>query len=94
MDNKFVIRKVDVRQIINSLVEMWNFGADFVDIHAIMEPEQDKVVLSAKEEYMCERLEEDKFIAEEEPVKEEESEAPQQGLTNDIINQLLEDDDE
>ena len=91
MNNEFIIRKIDVRNLIDSLVELWNAGVNYVDVKGVPGEDMDRILLGVRHEYK-EGMRED-----EEKYYTTENGAPlddkPERLTDDDINQLLNDDE-
>lgn len=50
MENR--IRKVHLESLINMLTDIWNAGADFVDIESKTEEDGDMIILSVADDYL------------------------------------------
>jgi hypothetical protein len=77
------IQKIPLDNLINTLVDIYNAGVDYVDIFGISEKDNDNIVVSFTEEYMTE--EGKKNFTKEDLNLEIRSEK----LTDDDINQLI-----
>lgn len=75
-NNDRIIRKVDLKMLIDTLVDVYNSGANYVDIVGKADEEQDTIGIIVHEDYMADP---DEMI-------EEEEDKP---LSDDDINQLL-----
>lgn len=89
------IRMIALGPFIDSLIEIYNSGADFIDLIGDPSDGQDKLGIFVKKEYMNEnRSEEESYIFEkvddEEFIVNEDFDE-QSKLTDDDINQLLQD---
>lgn len=88
MSDNFIIRKIDVRNLIDSLIELWNAGVNYVDIQGVPGDEMDRILLGVKHEYK------EGFRDEEEKYYSTDGGAPlddkHEKLTDDELNQLLE----
>ena len=91
MENNFIIRKVDVKNLIDSLVELWNAGVNYVDLQGMPGDVMDRVLLGVKQEYRRgSREDEEKYYSTDGGAPLDEK--PER-LTDDDINQLLNDDE-
>lgn len=51
MEKKFKIRKVPLEMLLNTLDELWQRGAEFVDIEGTISTFQDKVEFMTRSDY-------------------------------------------
>lgn len=53
MENKkeVVLRKIPLKLVIEILTDLWNRGADYVDIIGMSDEIQDNIAIAAKDEY-------------------------------------------
>lgn len=77
-NNEVIIRKIDLKVLIDTLVDVYNSGANYVDLVGKPDEEQDTIGIIVHENYMADP---DEMIEE-----EEEEDKP---LSDDDINQLL-----
>jgi len=59
MKSKILIRKIALHNFITSLIEIYDDGADFIDIMGTTDPNQDEIGLMVREEYYSEEPTED-----------------------------------
>lgn len=76
--NEVIIRKIDLKVLIDTLVDVYNSGANYVDLIGKPDEEQDTIGIIVHEDYMADP---DDLIEE-----EEDDDKP---LSDDDINQLL-----
>lgn len=76
-ENKFTIHKVPIDVLLTILEELWNKGADFIDIIGTINPEakEDKIGIIVRKEYMNSEagdfeFERDEFIQNDIPLSE------------------------
>lgn len=84
--------KIPVKILIETLVSLYEMGADYIDIIGINNIEQDTIAISVRKEYMC--ADYDEFDDEEyEEYEDEEEETPIKKinikLSDEDLNQLL-----
>jgi len=51
MEEKFKIQKIPLEMLMTLLNDLWEDGAEFVDIEATLSSLKDKIEVSAKDEY-------------------------------------------
>jgi hypothetical protein len=73
-------RKINLQLLLDALTNIWDSGADYVDIIGIQGEDQDVINIVVKEEYMSE---------EETDVYDEEEEDDDQPLSDEDINNLI-----
>lgn len=83
-----VLKKVDINELMDTMMELWTRGVDFVDI--VIKPDENSISLMFTEEYLSDEAkekllemeeEEDDFLDECIEVKSK--------LTDDDLNQLI-----
>ena len=79
-ENKKMVKfqKIPLKGLIETLQEVYNQGADFIDIVGIPDEDQDIIGIHVREEYLSEDLEEE----------EDEEESPGE-LSDEDLNQLI-----
>lgn len=89
MENNRILaaRQVKIEHMMDALMELWNMGLEYVDVHGERGEDQDSVVLEFSKAYMDEEYK-DRF---DEFFKEDTNEEGQvtKRLTDDDINRLL-----
>jgi hypothetical protein len=56
MDNKeFILRKIPLKGLIDSLIEMYNEGATFIDIYGKTNSHQDVMGINIRDEYLMKK---------------------------------------
>lgn len=75
-NNDRIIRKIHLKTFIDTLVDVYNSGANYVDIVGKPDEEQDTIGIIVHEDYM----------ADPDEIEEEDDDKP---LSDDDINQLL-----
>ena len=80
-ENKKMVKfqKIPLKGLIETLQEVYNQGADFIDIVGIPDEDQDIIGIHVREEYLSEDLEDE----------EEEQDEDQEGLSDEDLNQLI-----
>ena len=73
-------RKINLQLLLDALTNIWDSGADYVDIIGIQGEDQDVINIVVKEEYMSE---------EETDVYDDEEEDDDQPLSDEDINNLI-----
>lgn len=82
MSKETTIKKIPLNSLINTLVEIYNRGVDYIDIIASPGKEQDKMAISFTADYMTD--EGKKYFEGEETI------VPSSGkLNDDDLNQLI-----
>jgi hypothetical protein len=78
MENKEIaLRKIPLKVLIEILQDVWDQGADYVDIIGIPDAIQDNICIAVKEEYMTDS-------------QEEENPSPEnKEITDEDLNQLI-----
>lgn len=85
MENREIkIQKIPLDRLIETLVDLYNKGIDYIDIAGVQEDEQDRMAIVFTREYMTE--EGKKNFGEEEEL---DLEIGPSKLTDDDINQLI-----
>lgn len=85
-----VLRKIELKVFIDTLVEVYNSGADYIDIVGNPEENQDTIGIVVHEEYMNADHEEMEVIDEEEELFEEDLEPKKDiPLSDEDINELI-----
>lgn len=51
-NHNILLRKIPVDKLIDVLIEMYNYGVDYIDIGGVPGEEQDKVAISFTRDYM------------------------------------------
>lgn len=80
-ENKKMVKfqKIPLKGLIEALQEVYNQGADFIDIVGIPDEDQDIIGIHVREEYLSDDLEEE---------DEDEEESPGE-LSDEDLNQLI-----
>lgn len=80
-ENKKMVKfqKIPLKGLIETLQEVYNQGADFIDIVGIPDEDQDIIGIHVREEYLSDDLEDE----------EEEQDENQEGLSDEDLNQLI-----
>lgn len=55
MSNKLILRKIELKMLIDTLVEVYNTGADYIDIEGSTGDSQDVIGIIVHPEYMSEQ---------------------------------------
>jgi hypothetical protein len=78
MENKEItLRKIPLKVLIEILQDVWDHGADYVDIIGVPDAIQDNICVAVKEEYMIDS-------------QEEENSSPEnKEITDEDLNQLI-----
>lgn len=85
MENNLIIQKIPLNKLIDTLIEIYNQGVDYVDLHGIKGEEFDKMAITFTKEYMSkEGIENFKDIPEEK-IKPTDISL----LSDDDINQMI-----
>jgi len=50
-NNQFVLRKVPLLELVNTLISIYNKGVDFVDIIGVLDGEQDQIGIAYNDDY-------------------------------------------
>jgi len=92
MSKQLKIRMIPLGHFIDTLIQIYNSGADFIDLVGDPAEMQDKLGIFVKQEYINNnRTEEETYIFGFEEESPEQKEADIKMLTDDDINQLLND---
>jgi hypothetical protein len=83
-----VLKKVDINELMDTMMELWTRGVDYVDI--IIKPEENSIALMFTEDYLSEEAKEKLLEMEEddEGIADEYVEVKSK-LTDDDLNQLM-----
>lgn len=81
-----VLRKVDINELMDTMMELWTRGVDYVDI--IIKPEDNTISLLFTEEYLSDEAKENLLEMEDNDVPDECVEVKSK-LTDDDLNQLM-----
>lgn len=79
-NKEIVLRKIPLKLVINILTDLWNRGADYVDIIGVPDEIQDNIAIAAKDEYFS------KGDVEEYDVELEEDD---ESLNDEDLNELI-----
>jgi hypothetical protein len=71
--DKFKIKKIDLKKFIEQLVDIYDSGADYIDMEVIVKKDQDTVKIIVLDEYLS----------------DEEEEEEQGDISEDYLNNLL-----
>lgn len=83
-----VLKKVDINELMDTMMELWTRGVDFIDI--MIKPEENSIALTFTEEYLSDEAKEK--LSE---MEDEDDDAPDEyvevksKLTDDDLNQLM-----
>jgi hypothetical protein len=83
---EIILRKIALQKFIETLVNIYNSGADYVDIIGTPDDNQDIISIVVHEEYLSKDEDEIEFIDEEE---EEYIEPNNKPLSDEDINELI-----
>lgn len=86
---KAVLKKVDINELMNTMMELWNRGVDYVDI--MVRPDENTITLLFTEEYLSDEAKDalsDIEYDEDDDQVEEQVEI-KGGLTDEDLNQLM-----
>jgi hypothetical protein len=83
---EIILRKIALQKFIETLVNIYNSGADYVDIIGTPDEDQDIISIVVHEEYLSKDEDEIEFIDEEE---EEYIEPNNKPLSDEDINELI-----
>ena len=72
-------QKIPLKGLIETLQEVYNQGADYIDIVGIPDEDQDIIGIHVREEYLSDDLEDE----------EEGQDENQEGLSDEDLNQLI-----
>lgn len=88
MKNNPVLKKVDISELMDTMMELWRRGIDYIDI--VIKPEENSIALLFTEDYLSdeakEKLEE---MEEEDEGFIEKYREIKGGLTDEDLNQLM-----
>lgn len=83
-----VLKKVDINELMDTMMELWTRGVDFVDI--VIKPDENSISLMFTEEYLSDEAKEELDNAEEdEDDFLDECIEVKSKLTDDDLNQLI-----
>ena len=84
MGNQIKLQKIPLKRFLEALTEIYETGAEFIDIIGIPNTDQDTIGLAVKDEYMLENIKEDIPIIEkkEKPVLEKKVKLSEQDIKN------------
>jgi len=83
-----VLKKVDINELMDTMMELWTRGVDFVDI--VIKPDENSISLMFTEEYLSDEAKEELDNAEEdEDDFHEECIEVKSKLTDEDLNQLI-----
>jgi hypothetical protein len=51
-NNQFVLRKVPLLELVNTLISIYNRGVDFVDVIGVLDGEQDQIGIAYNDDYI------------------------------------------
>lgn len=88
-NNEVVLRKIPLKLIIEILTDLWNRGADYVDIIGVPNEIQDNIALAAKDEYFSKGDDVEEDVYEIELEEEEEDIDEDTSLNDDDLNELI-----
>jgi hypothetical protein len=80
---EIILRKIALQKFIETLVNIYNSGADYVDIIGTPDEDQDIISIVVHEEYLSKDEDEIEFI------DEEEEEPNNKPLSDEDINELI-----
>lgn len=86
MKNHPVLKKVDINDLMDTMMELWRRGVDYVDI--VIRPEDNAIALTFTEDYLSQEAKEELAKMEENDPLEEYREI-KGGLTDEDLNQLM-----
>jgi hypothetical protein len=81
-----VLKKVDINELMDTMMELWTRGVDYVDI--MINPKENTISLTFAEDYLSDEARESLPEMEEDDIPEEYVEVKSK-LTDDDLNQLL-----
>ena len=84
-----VLKKVDINELMDTMMELWTRGVDFVDI--VIKPDENSIALMFTEEYLSEEAK-DKLLEMEEDDEDnfhDEYVEVKSKLTDEDLNQLI-----
>jgi hypothetical protein len=85
-----VLKKVDINELMDTMMELWTRGVDYVDI--VIKPEENSIALMFTEEYLSEEAKEKLLEMEnddEDSLSPDEYIEVKSKLTDDDLNQLM-----
>jgi hypothetical protein len=89
------LNKIPLKVLLDALEQLYEMGADYIDIIGVNNIEQDTIALAVKQEYMCPEYEEGEEDGDEEEYEEEEENTTPPikkiniKLSDEDLNQLL-----
>jgi hypothetical protein len=90
------LNKIPLKVLLDALEQLYEMGADYIDIIGVNNIEQDTIALAVKQEYMCPEYEEWEEDGEEDGDEEEDKEEEKTPikkinikLSDEDLNQLL-----
>jgi hypothetical protein len=84
-----VLRKIALQKFIETLVDVYNSGADYVDIIGTPDENQDTIGIVVHEEYLSKDDMQIEFISDEDEEEEEYIEPNDKPLSDEDINDLI-----
>lgn len=84
-----VLRKIALQKFIETLVDVYNSGADYVDIIGTPDENQDTIGIVVHEEYLSKDDMQIEFISDDEDEEEEYIEPNDKPLSDEDINDLI-----
>lgn len=85
-----VLKKVDINELMDTMMELWTRGVDYVDI--VIKPEENSIALMFTEDYLSEEAKEKLLEMEnddEDSLSPDEYIEVKSKLTDDDLNQLM-----
>ena len=84
-----ILRKIALQKFIETLVDVYNSGADYVDIVGTPDENQDTIGIVVHEEYLSKDDMQIEFISDEDEEEEEYIEPNDKPLSDEDINDLI-----
>ena len=84
-----ILRKIALQKFIETLVDVYNSGADYVDIIGTPDENQDTIGIVVHEEYLSKDDMQIEFISDEDEEEEEYIEPNDKPLSDEDINDLI-----
>jgi hypothetical protein len=84
-----ILRKIALQKFIETLVDVYNSGADYVDIVGTPDENQDTIGIVVHEEYLSKDDMQIEFISDEDDEEEEYIEPNDKPLSDEDINDLI-----
>lgn len=63
-ENKITFKKIELRSFIQTLMEVYDSGADYIDLVGVVDDDQDLISIVVHDEYLMEEEEEDDELPE------------------------------